>query len=556
MTNDDPSTGELDPMRLLDALGAHAMSNDPGFEALALVAARSCKLPVALITLCADGREWIKAGTGLELNQAALEGPMLVTQKRGEDMFTEIADLSSDTTRAHTRIHSLVPNARFFAAAPIRVAGLTLGSLVVLDREPRSLTPSERQTLASLATAAARMIASANAELPEALQARISAAESDSDLYDTMVDEVQRILLAERRQLASVIEATEVATWEYHIPDGSVAINDRWAGMLGYTREELEPVHVDDFTSFTHPDDVQTVQDALARHFQGESRDYECEIRMRHRNGHWVWLLTRGRVLEWREDGTAVRMFGVHLDIQQRKEQEESLLRMSSLLESTGGLAQVGGWELDLETQTLLWTTETKRIHGVPPDYEPDLDSAIYFYAPEAREQIRTSVERTVETGESWDVEVPLIRADGERIWVHALGQSSVNDQGKRRLFGAFQDVTERRKLLKEISESRELLRVTIESIGDGVITTDEEGRITWLNPVAERLTGWSPEAAHDLPIEDVFKAVDEHSRQPIANPVSRCLAERQVVNLAQDAILIARDGREHGVEDSAAAQR
>ncbi|MEM9760716.1 MAG: PAS domain S-box protein, partial [Pseudomonadota bacterium] len=500
MTHDNPDADELDPMRLLDALGAHSGGKDPGLEALALVAARSCKVAAAVVTISADGSEWIKASVGLELTQEALTGPMLITHTSGEDAVAEVADPGSNPALASSRVQSLLPGARFIASAPLRIAGLTLGSVAVLDTRPHSLTPSERQTLVSLAVAAAKMIASATPGLPEELQTRISAAEADSDLHDTMMNEVQRILLAERRQLASVIEATEVATWEYHIPEGTVAINDRWADMLGYKRKELEPVSIDNFTAFTHPDDVETVQEALGRHFAGEARDYECEIRMRHRDGHWVWLLTRGRVLEWGEDGTALRMFGVHLDIQQRKTQEESLLRMSNLLESTGSLAQVGGWELDLETQTLLWTTETKRIHGVPPDYEPDLDSAINFYAPEAREQIRENVERTMETGEPWDVEVPLIRADGERIWVRALGQSSFHDGGKQRLFGAFQDVTERRKLLEEISESRELLRVTIESIGDGVITTDQEGHITWLNPVAERLTGWSPEAARDLP--------------------------------------------------------
>lgn len=363
---------------------------------------------------------------------------------------------------------------------------------------------------------------------------------------------IEEQLETERRQLASVIEATEVAIWEYDIPGDAVKINDRYADMLGYARAELEPVSLAIFLGLIHPDDQPQVKQALNDHLVGESRDFECEIRMRAKTGEWIWILTRGRVLVWSDSGEPVRMFGVHLNIQERKTQDESLRRISDTLNSTGRLGQIGGWELDLQTDQLVWTDETKRIHGVPLDYEPALESAIAFYAPEAQGPIAEAVENLIKTGEPWDLEVPLVRANGERIWVHAQGAAVFDDGTPIRLFGAFQDITERRELLQTVSRGREFLHVTLQSIGDGVITTDPQGRILWLNPVAERLTGWSPDAAEGAVIQDVFTLLNESTREPLDNPVIRCLDTERTGLSSSNALLLARDGEERSIEDSA----
>lgn len=376
---------------------------------------------------------------------------------------------------------------------------------------------------------------------------------SKADTQRSHLEAAQDHLGHEQRQLANVIEATEVAIWEFDVPSGSVKINKRWADLLGHTREELEPVTLESFESLIHPDDLGTMRTGLRQHLEGETRDFETEIRMRHKDGRWVWLLTRGRVLERDADNAPLRMFGVHLDITERKAQDESLRRVRELLETTGSLARIGGWELDLVTEELTWTDETKRIHGVDLDYTPTLEAAIAFYSPSARQTVREAIDEAVATGVAWDLEVPLIRADGQEIWVHAQGCLEYDGDTPVRVFGAFQDITERRELLESVSDSRELLRVTLESIGDGVITTDPKGCISWLNPVAERLTGWTPEAARGQSVDDVFLLVNEHTRNPVAHPINRCLKEQRIVGLEEDTLLLSKDGREHGIEDSAA---
>ena len=107
-----------------------------------------------------------------------------------------------------------------------------------------------------------------------------------------------------------------------------------------------------------------------------------------------------------------------------------------------------------------------------------------------------------------------------------------------------------------EAASSREALRVTLQSIGDGVITTDMRGRVTSMNGVAAALTGWTPADAAGQPLEAVFHIIDESSRQPTPSPVAKALAEGRVVGLANHTLLIARDGSERPIDDSAAPIR
>jgi len=118
-------------------------------------------------------------------------------------------------------------------------------------------------------------------------------------------------------------------------------------------------------------------------------------------------------------------------------------------------------------------------------------------------------------------------------------------------VFGEMARVAQRR-----VTESRELFRVTLRSIGDAVITTDTTGCVTYINGVAESLTGWSKADALDQPLEKVFRIVNEATRQPVENPANRVLRHGIVVGLANHTVLIRKDGSECPIDDSAAPIR
>lgn len=135
-------------------------------------------------------------------------------------------------------------------------------------------------------------------------------------------------LLMERHRLSAILEGTNVGTWEWNVQTGETRFNERWANIVGYSLEELSPVSISTWEYFAHPDDLARSNELLQAHFAGESAYYDCEVRMRHRDGSWVWVRDRGRVADWSEDGRPLWIFGTHEDITERKalEQQRKLI--------------------------------------------------------------------------------------------------------------------------------------------------------------------------------------------------------------------------------------
>lgn len=127
-------------------------------------------------------------------------------------------------------------------------------------------------------------------------------------------------------RLSNIIEGTHTGTWEWNVQTGAVIFNERWAGIIGYTLEELAPTSIETWLQYAHPDDLKKSEILLKEHFSGKTSHYEFEARMRHKAGHWIWVLDRGKVTNWTEDGKPLMMFGTHQDITERKEREAMLI--------------------------------------------------------------------------------------------------------------------------------------------------------------------------------------------------------------------------------------
>ncbi|MFT5720974.1 MAG: diguanylate cyclase (GGDEF)-like protein/PAS domain S-box-containing protein [Motiliproteus sp.] len=145
-----------------------------------------------------------------------------------------------------------------------------------------------------------------------------------------IIEKRSNTALADQKiRLSSIIEGTHVGTWEWNIQSGKTVYNDYWAQIIGYTLGEIEPTSADTWIKNTHPDDVNRSNEILEKHFLGLLPYYEFEIRMRHKNGAWVWVLDRGKVALWTPEGRPLLMFGTHQDISNQKKAEIKLLHKS-----------------------------------------------------------------------------------------------------------------------------------------------------------------------------------------------------------------------------------
>ena len=225
---------------------------------------------------------------------------------------------------------------------------------------------------------------------------------------------------------------------------------------------------------------------------------------------------------------------------------------------------------LDPDGRVVTWNAGAERLKGYKPHEIIGLHFS-RFYPPDANErrwpqhELETARREGRFEDEGW-----RIRKDGTQFWANVVITALYDESGNFKGFSKItRDLTERkrmeehaRSLAEETSarraaqEEQERLRVTLASIGDAVISTDEQGRVTFLNSVAENLVGWTEEEATSRALTDVFHIVNEETREPVENPALRALREGSVVGLANHTILISKDGTQRPIDDSAAPIR
>ena len=212
---------------------------------------------------------------------------------------------------------------------------------------------------------------------------------------------------------------------------------------------------------------------------------------------------------------------------------------------------------LDPSGRVATWNTGAKLIKGYLPEEVIGKDMSI-FYAPEdlARGRPRALLDAALSAGRVED-EGWRVRKDGSRFWADVVITPIRDPQGQLQGFvKVTRDLTLKKDAEGRLRQSEESLGATLYSIGDAVLATDEEARVTRINPVAERLTGWSEGEAVGRPIDEVFAIINEDTRAKATNPVGRVLAEGVVVGLANHTALISRDGTERPIADSGAPIR
>jgi diguanylate cyclase len=521
---------EVSSLSALHALDVLDSAPEAQFEALVQAASLVCGTPISLISLVDADRQWFKANVGLPgVSETPRDAAFCAHAVLGSELM-EVPDARQDPRFHDNPLVSGNPDIRFYAGMPLRMpGGEVIGTLCVIDREPKRLDETQKSVLRLLASAAQsalqqrqlarafvqsenryRALVEDQAELvslatPEGLLTYVNAAYARAyghtsegmvgrNLFDFVPVEQHPVLVAhfdhvcqcaepvlgenqvltadgetrwyawtnrairddqgrvtsvhsvgrdftERKQfekrltdkrtrIANILEGTDAGTWEWNVATGEAAFNERWASMLGYTLQELAPLTIETWKGLVHPADQARVDGLLQRHFSGHEPVYECDLRMRHRDGRWVWVHTRGKVLTHLSTGEPEWLFGTHIDVSAQKD------------------------------------------------------------------------------------------------------------------------------LAAKLAAEHELLHVTLQSIGDAVITTDASGAVTWLNPVAERMTGWLTKEALGRPLMQVFHIVNEETRAITENPVDTCLEQGKIVGLANHTLLISRDGHEYGIEDSAAPIR
>lgn len=293
------------------------------------------------------------------------------------------------------------------------------------------------------------------------------------------------------------LELCEVGTWHWICNQSTVHINSHLSIILGIG-EESSDISMDEFLHYFSEDDRIQLLEVL----NGSDGNFRFQFFLKKPVNRWVQL--RGKTA--RKSGTSSHVVtGTCVDIGRPGFAHEQFSHMRELLEQSNEIAQIGWWELDLETNEVFWSKVTKAIHGVDYSFKPNLKNVVRFYTVgDQRKVITKLIDRAIEFGESYDQDFQILTAQKEVKWVRVVG-TPINEGGKCiRLYGLIQDIDEQRNAIIQIQQQDSLFRNTFENASIGIALVGLNGEWLEVNSSICQMVGYTDTELRKLTFQDI----------------------------------------------------
>ncbi len=303
----------------------------------------------------------------------------------------------------------------------------------------------------------------------------------------------QQALAERERQLADALEASQAAVWEWDIAQNVYELSPKLAEMFG-----RDPTHThltrQEHDELCHPDDLAP----LLQHWHAHLIDgvpFDIEYRVRHRNGNYLWIQSRGRISEYKNSKPA-RMVGTAVDITRRRSAEEELRRSQETISLAVEASEAGYFDARREGGSY-WSPRMREILGITdPNFVPGPSA----FADAVHEEDKPRVFKLLSEfnrsgrGDALEFETRMLRKDGKIIWVNLRAVSKTDASGSApRTIGFIQDITERRSAAEALVASEERFRLMAEHVSDLIVMQDLNGVATYVSPSAIAITGYPP---------------------------------------------------------------
>ncbi|MBS0169180.1 MAG: PAS domain S-box protein [Nitrospira sp.] len=429
-------------------------------------------------------------------------------------------------------------------------APLPNGDLFSIILFSRDFIPEETAQMFKPLTICAQIALTPHAKPMERAPQIGGAAQSETRDLERLLAVHEQTVNAQADRLELLVQGSQIGTWDWHIPSGRVTFNERWAAILGYHLDEVEP-HVRTWEELVHPDDLPAVMEAVAAHLRGDQPTYSSEHRLRTKSGSWRWVLDSGRVVERDAQGAPIRATGLHLDISDRKELEaEQALAQRTLqtkqeaLDEAQPLAHLGSWEWDIATGAERWSDEHYRIFGLDPA-QTTPTYAIFLAAlhPDDRERVEQAVAKTLQYDTRYNLECRITRPSGELRHIHCRGIVRRHADGSPvGMAGTVQDITEYKRAEFAWRDSETRMRSIFESAIEGIVVINERGQIETANAALLKLLGYE---AHEFIGKNISLIIPspyrEHHDEYLANYL--VTGKRGIIGTGRDVQAVRKDG-------------
>ena len=310
----------------------------------------------------------------------------------------------------------------------------------------------------------------------------------------------------QRKELA--LAGAKLGTWDWNVATGEVIFDERWAEILGYRLDELEP-QVSAWERLIHPADVQDVMSILDDHLAGLSEHYETEYRLRHKDGHFVWILDKGRVIERDAESNPVRVCGTHLDITKRKIAEERRQEGFNLLNNLARLVPgvIYQYKLNPDGSSAfpysspgMWD-----IYEVTPE-EVREDASVVFgrLHPEDHDRVAEAIFESARTLNTFQCELRVILPEQGLRWRWSQAHPERTEDGGTLWHGIILDITESKQAKEALEKSEERHRTILKTAMDGLWLVDLDGRILQVNDAYCRMSGYTEQELLSMKLSDL----------------------------------------------------
>lgn len=302
-----------------------------------------------------------------------------------------------------------------------------------------------------------------------------------------------------RYQIA--LKSMNIGTWEWNIQTDELIFDDRYAEMLGYQKEELLPATVDLWRKLIHEDDLQKTLDEIDNHFQNHTEYYDIEFRIKHKDGKYIWVLSKGRVTEFNENGYPLKMFGAHLDITDSKTLEKINLntKYNNLIENAPYPVIVTNYKTGLVTYG---NERARQLFGV--NFEQAINkTALDFYVnPSDRDQFINNLHEKHNVS---DFEVQLYKSYREKFWA-LISASFTLFNDELSVLITINDITRRKEIEIDLNSEKNKYQLLAESMADVIMVFNLNTlNFSYISPSVFDLRGLSVEEAHQEKFDDII---------------------------------------------------
>lgn len=321
-------------------------------------------------------------------------------------------------------------------------------------------------------------------------------------------------------------------------------VNKALCHFLGYSQDELRSLT---FQQLTWPEDLNSDLDQLNMLIRGEINSYSLEKRYYTRKGDVVWALLAVSLVR-HADGSPLYFISQIEDITDLKHTEwvnKRLMERITLANEAGG---IGIWEWELKPDVISWDQRMFELYDIPPNTKPTWQLWYQRLLPEDRDSASATVRNALHSRAPFKLEFRIQVKEGVRH-IRSLASRVLNKQGEvERLLGVNMDMTEVKQLNEELFQEKERLHITLDSIGEAVVCTDDNMRVTFMNPVAEKMSGWTQEQAIGQPLLQVLR-ISFGEDGPLMENIHSGDMSRSAIE--QDLILKCRNGGSYDIHYS-----